>query len=640
MPLSTPPDINAPLLDWAQWYASLDWPVFPCNGKTPAIPSVHQPGDPLRGQCHGECGQQGHGLYDATTDPFEIGAWWNKWPKASIGAPSGVKWWALDVDPRAGGDTTLFQLEQQYGSLHRTLLSHTGGGGSHYLWTPLHGLQNKAEIGDGLDVQGAGSYIILPPSVHPDTGNPYGWDIVDGPDDIEPQPAPAWLENLVTQLQRPTRTSQPMVTATIPHGRREKDLLSMAGAMQRTGASQEAIRVALEAQNKLCVHHITGLPDPLPSSALDRMATSIGRYTPEATLEVNTVIQYPQTYNGIPLNGHQAWSTPLPRLDLTDLADMLERSYPLPRWLIKDLIPEGLVYFVGSPKSSKTYLAYSLALSLAYEAQRGGRWLNQYDIVNPGPVVYISLEDDEGDSWWRICELAPWIKTIEPGKFLFKHGFDVPRFSDGLVQILKEQVLETYHPSLIVLDPISYLYDQTKKGSDQFAEIKDMLLPLRWLGKEYHCTVLGVDHRRKKSAEDVDIFETTYGSNAKIAVADAILMVVREDKEITIHTRVRKAGDQTLTLGFEFHSDGTAHWSWKGSVDGLVGSTNYGDIRGKVLTILSGSPIPMSIDDLLFAMSIPISGQSKNSVKQILWRAEKAKEIQKTTRGQYVWAGN
>ena len=140
-----------------------------------------------------------NGFHDATCDPFQIEIWWRQWPDANIGTPMGHGRFALDIDPRAGGDDTLFALERQHGPLPHTLLSHTGGGGSHYLFLePPGGILNKADIGQGIDVQGLGSYIILPPSIHPDTGKPYLWDVVDGPDDIDPQPAPDWLLALLT----------------------------------------------------------------------------------------------------------------------------------------------------------------------------------------------------------------------------------------------------------------------------------------------------------------------------------------------------------------------------------------------------------------------------------------------------------
>jgi putative DNA primase/helicase len=608
--------VDAPLGEWAQWYASQGWLVFPCRGKVPLTAT---------------------GFQAATDDPFQIALWWREHPTANIGSPAGLAWWVLDVDPRHGGDDSLFALQRVHGPLPATVTSHTGGGGLHYYWlVPPDGMRNKAATGTGIDVQGRGSYVILPPSVHPETGRPYVWDAVDSPDQQEMVRAPRWLEELVSRDSGP-ESAKVLATPGQPivEGSRDKTLTSLAGSARRAGFEEAAIRALLEGENTRCV-------PPMASADLDRIARSVCRYAPPERLIVGERPggHQPPNAQGHASNG-SAWAEPSPRvpLPIIDLADMLERQYPLPQWLIKGLIPEGLTFFVGSPKSSKTYLAYSLALSLAYEAQRGGRWLDQYEVLMPGPVVYITLEDDEADSRLRIAELAPWLHTIERERMLFIHGFDLPRLGEGLIEALTADVVLPYHPSMIVLDPISYLYAPVKKGGDQFSEVREMLLPLRWLGKEHHCAILGIDHRRKKSAEDVDIFETTYGSNAKLAIADSLLMIVREDKEITVHARVRKGGDQTLTLAFEFAEDGTAQWTWKGSTDGITEQGMYGELRIKVYDALSSCQLPMSLSDLAMALDYADTREVKERIRQVLFRGIKSKEVTKTSRGLYLWAG-
>ena len=57
------------ILEWALYYArDLYWPVFPVapRGKLPLIGRAHRNDEP---PCRGECGRDGHGLHDATTDP-------------------------------------------------------------------------------------------------------------------------------------------------------------------------------------------------------------------------------------------------------------------------------------------------------------------------------------------------------------------------------------------------------------------------------------------------------------------------------------------------------------------------------------------------------------------------------------------
>jgi Bifunctional DNA primase/polymerase, N-terminal len=53
-------------------YAARGVPVLPLSGKLPRIPAAHTPGDPLYGQCKGQCGREGHGVHDATTDPDQV----------------------------------------------------------------------------------------------------------------------------------------------------------------------------------------------------------------------------------------------------------------------------------------------------------------------------------------------------------------------------------------------------------------------------------------------------------------------------------------------------------------------------------------------------------------------------------------
>lgn len=598
-------------LDWALWYAAQGWPVFPCTGKRPLTP---------------------HGFQDATCDVGTIQAWWQQWPQANIATPTGVGGRiVLDIDPRNGGDNTLAALERQHGQLPSTPIVHTGGGGTHYyLIDSIEGgiPHHHKGLGEGIDVQGRGGYVILPPSIHPENGKPYLWDLLA--DLTQPiAEVPFWVEALCP----PSRTSPdaPGVPTTaagtpIPDGMRESTLVRLGSALRHAGGTYDEILAALTVANLRCV-------PPLEEEAVLRVSRSVTRYQVDATLHIRA------PDDGEAKQG-QVWASPPASagpLTITDLADMLERTYPLPQWLIKGLIPEGLTFFVGSPKSSKTYLAYSLALSLAVATSSDGLWLEHYPIHLTGPVVYITLEDDEADSRLRIAELAPWLTTVPRERFLFLHGFDLPRFDEGLVDVLREQIIERYHPALVVIDPISYLYAPLKKGADQFGEVKDMLLPLRWLGKTYHCGILGIDHRRKKNADDVDIFETTYGSNAKIAVADALLMVVREDKEVTLHARVRKGQDQTLTLQFEFAQDGTARWLWKGSTDGIIQEGNYGDLRRRIIEALSGVRLAMTVRDLLAALDIPDSRQMRQNVDSVLRRAIKSGEVQRTTRGAYIW---
>lgn len=176
------PRPDSPLVEWALWYAAQGWPVFPCNvDKSPKLR---------------EWGKK------ASTEPKTIESWWNEWPDASIGCPTGPRsgFWAFDIDLPAG-PSSLAGFEAQHGKLPDTRSQTTGGGGTHYLfqWPERQDIRNSAgQLAPGIDVRGNGGYIILPPSNHPD-GDAYAWN---GSPLAPLHPAPQWLLDLISKCKR------------------------------------------------------------------------------------------------------------------------------------------------------------------------------------------------------------------------------------------------------------------------------------------------------------------------------------------------------------------------------------------------------------------------------------------------------
>ena len=187
-------------LDAALDYASRGWPVFPIapRGKLPVIPSAHGPAEPA---CAGECGRDGHGFYDATTDPDRIAEWWRRWPTANIGVRTGVLFDVVDID----GPEGLAALDAYRADRPVTWgpEARTGGGGWHLFHLPT-GAGNRAGVLTKVDFRGAGGYIVAPSSIHP-SGRPYRWTEMAGPDEAL-EPLPAWLLELVLPAPTPAAT--------------------------------------------------------------------------------------------------------------------------------------------------------------------------------------------------------------------------------------------------------------------------------------------------------------------------------------------------------------------------------------------------------------------------------------------------
>lgn len=175
------------LLDAALAYARCGWPVVPLFWPTST-------GSDARCACGSRgCRSIGkhphgklvpHGLKDASTDEAVLRGWWGECPSANVGIVLGeaAGAFAIDVDPKNGGDRTLIRAVSELGPLGDTLHAHTGSGGDHYLFRwpgrPVSGSAHK--LGRGLDVKGDGGYIVAAPSLHP-SGARYVWERLDAP---------------------------------------------------------------------------------------------------------------------------------------------------------------------------------------------------------------------------------------------------------------------------------------------------------------------------------------------------------------------------------------------------------------------------------------------------------------------------
>ncbi len=161
-------------------YAVRNWKVFPLRGKVPAIGNPHPQGSRERRECKGDCGLPGHGVLDATTDMKTVIGWWGgRYAGANIGGRVPESMFVLDVDPRHGGDKTAKALQDAYGVLPPTLttVSGRGDGGIHLFFRRPAGVLSPKRIaadhGAGIDIKTSTGYVVLPPSIHPDSGKPY-----------------------------------------------------------------------------------------------------------------------------------------------------------------------------------------------------------------------------------------------------------------------------------------------------------------------------------------------------------------------------------------------------------------------------------------------------------------------------------
>lgn len=138
------------------------------------------------------------GWREEATDNFKtVKNWYQLYKNCNWGidlAKSGLV--AVDVDRKHGGLEYWEALINKNAPVD-TLSASSGGGGKHFVFLADPLVKYRGKIIDGIDVKFNG-YIVLFPSVHPDSGKTYRWDnwkthhyrILTAPD---------WLKDLITR---------------------------------------------------------------------------------------------------------------------------------------------------------------------------------------------------------------------------------------------------------------------------------------------------------------------------------------------------------------------------------------------------------------------------------------------------------
>lgn len=173
------------LAEKALAYAEKGLPVFPCNAlnKRPLTEN---------------------GFHDASADADMVRQWWDQWPNAMIGMPTGERtgFWVLDID-----DPESFEQACSI-DIPATRRVDTGKGYHLYFrFDPAKPVRNAQKTAKGwpfpdlpgAETRGDGGYVIVPPSIHP-SGREYQWH-----DDTGMAHAPAQLLKLVRKEGRRER---------------------------------------------------------------------------------------------------------------------------------------------------------------------------------------------------------------------------------------------------------------------------------------------------------------------------------------------------------------------------------------------------------------------------------------------------
>lgn len=199
-----------------------------------------------------------------------------------------------------------------------------------------------------------------------------------------------------------------------------------------------------------------------------------------------------------------------------------------PSWILENLLPPGLTFLAGPPKSKKSTIT---AAAAALVAQYPCRALpeNLSIVRKPGPVMWLSAEALAGEIR-HMMEDGLSIGRLEPREAIlvaetpWDFRLDDPGAQDKLLYWLGKR-----DPRLLIIDPLRDFHGLEEKDS---GGMNRLLRPIRQWAVKHDSAVIIVHHTKK--LEDK---ETTYsaldmrGTTALFGIADGVLMLTPRGKE-------------------------------------------------------------------------------------------------------------
>jgi len=212
------------------------------------------------------------------------------------------------------------------------------------------------------------------------------------------------------------------------------------------------------------------------------------------------------------------------------------------RWIVPDLLPEGLTILAGKPKMGKSWLALALALAVA----SGTAVLGQGPLER-GPVLYLALEDHERRLQRRLAQLL----DDAPAPRLHELLTACPRLHEGGVAVLEKWLLRRAGARLLIVDTLAKVRTPTPPRTGIYEADYEALRDLKRLADAHAVALLLIHHLRKQPATDV--FDQVSGSTGLTGAADSVLVLQRErgSSAAILHVSGRDVDERQVRLTFD-----------------------------------------------------------------------------------------
>lgn len=225
-----------------------------------------------------------HGLSDWSDNPAQADVWWGQGeyegrgnPAYNVGIVCGqVSGGLVVLDIDEGGEAAMHDWETAHSPLPETVTAITGSGGRHLFYRVNREIRPSVNGDMHIDVRGDGSYVVAPPSIHPNGGS-YEWGT--SPDDMDVADADEAVYSFIEHVRPSTMAGEggarPLFELPEEIAKdRNNTLFRYASSLREKGLDGDSISLLVaDANARLC-------RPPLGGSEVRKICASVMRYAP------------------------------------------------------------------------------------------------------------------------------------------------------------------------------------------------------------------------------------------------------------------------------------------------------------------------------------------------------------------------
>jgi len=227
--------------------------------------------------------------------------------------------------------------------------------------------------------------------------------------------------------------------------------------------------------------------------------------------------------------------------EIQSLPELLGKEIESPRWILDQILPEGLTLLVSPPKTGKSFLVGNVALAAAW----GGRALNAFPASRCG-VLFLDLEQSE---WFAQQRWSQMLEGDTPPRGL-SIAFKWARMDASGLKHLESYLAKRPDIRLVIVDVLSQFWPLSvgNRNVNAYHAEYQIMCRLRDFAAAARVALVIVHHTNRGQSSDP--LDRASGTNAMTGVPGCIwtLSRERESRDGKLYVTGRSVRERTIEL--------------------------------------------------------------------------------------------